>query len=78
MLASTSYPLLDAFWTLLFIFGFVLWLWLIIVVFGDIFRNDDLSGFAKGLWVVAIIFLPLLGILMYLIFHGGDTQKRAV
>lgn len=77
MLASTSYPLLNAFWTILFIFGFVLWFWLVIAILTDLFRSHDISGFSKVLWVLAVIFLPLLGVLMYLLVHGRDMQKHA-
>ena len=76
--ASTSYPLLDAFWTVLWIVGFVLWIWLAIAVFTDIFRSHDLSGVAKALWVVAIFVMPLLGVLLYFIFRGSKMREHAV
>jgi hypothetical protein len=79
MLVGTSYPLLSVFWTILIIFGFVIWFWLVIVIFSDMFRRQDISGFSKVLWVLAIIFLPLFGVLMYLLVHGGQMQSdRAV
>ena len=59
------------------VFGFVVWIWLLVVVFGDIFRSHDMGGFAKALWVLLVIFLPLLGVLIYLIAHGGKMQERA-
>ena len=76
MLAYT-YPLLSLFWTMLVFFGFVVWIWLLIVVFGDIFRSHDMGGFAKALWVLLVIFLPLIGVLIYLIARGGKMQERA-
>ena len=76
MLAYT-YPLLSLFWTMLLFFGFVVWIWLLIVVFGDIFRSHDIGGFAKALWVLLVIFLPLIGVLIYLIARGGKMQERA-
>ena len=76
MLAYT-YPLLSLFWTMLLFFGFVVWIWLLIVVFGDIFRSHDMGGFAKALWVLLVIFLPLIGVLIYLIARGGKMQERA-
>ncbi len=76
MLAYT-YPLLNLFWTMLLFFGFVVWIWLLIVVFGDIFRSHDMGGFAKALWVLLVVFLPLLGVLIYLIARGGKMQERA-
>ena len=69
MLAS-SYPLLDAFWTMLIFVGFFLWIWVAIYVFADIFRSQNMSGWAKALWVIAIFVLPLLGVLIYLIARG--------
>lgn len=70
-------PLLDFFWSLLWIFLFVLWIWLVISVFIDIFRSE-MSGVAKALWVLFVLVIPLIGVLIYLIVHGGDMQERAV
>jgi len=70
-------PLLDLFWAMLWFFLFVLWLWLVISVFLDIFRTD-MSGWAKAAWVVFVIILPFLGVLAYLIAHGGNMHRRAV
>jgi Short C-terminal domain len=77
MIAS-SYPLLDAFLTMLWIFLFIIWIWLLIVVFADIFRSRDLSGWGKGLWVFFIIILPWLGVLVYLIARGGKMHERQI
>ncbi len=71
-----SYPLLGAFLTLLWIVGFIIWLWLVIMVFSDIFRSRDLSGGAKAIWVVAIIIFPLIGVLIYLIARGAKMHER--
>ena len=70
-------PLLDLFWTLLWFFLFIAWIMLLIRVFGDIFRSD-MSGGGKALWVFFVIIVPFLGVLIYLIAHGGDMQKRAI
>ncbi len=75
---ATDYPLLDVFWTMLWFFLFFLWIWLLVMIFADIFRSHDLSGGAKALWVVFVIFLPFLGVLLYLIFRGGKMQERNV
>jgi hypothetical protein len=75
---STNYPLLDAFWTMFMIFAFVVWFWLIIMIFMDIFRSHDIGGVAKTLWVLFVIFLPVLGILVYLIARGGGMHERAL
>jgi ABC-type multidrug transport system fused ATPase/permease subunit len=75
MIAS-SYPLLDAFLTMLWIFLFIIWIWLLIIVFADIFRSRDLSGWGKALWVLGIIIIPWLGVLIYLIARGGKMHER--
>ena len=77
MLASYQYPILDLFLTMLWFFLLVIWIWLLIMVFIDIFRSHDLGGFAKALWVIFIIILPFLGVLVYLIAHGGKMHERA-
>ena len=76
--SSYSYPLLGAFWTVLEIFLWILWIWVLIYVFIDIFRSRDLSGWAKALWFVFVLFIPLIGVLVYLIARGGEMQERAV
>jgi membrane protein implicated in regulation of membrane protease activity len=75
--SSYSYPLLGAFWTILEIFLWVLWIWVLIYVFIDIFRSHDLSGWAKALWFLFVLFIPLIGVLVYLIARGGSMQERA-
>jgi ABC-type multidrug transport system fused ATPase/permease subunit len=76
MLAS-SYPILDIFLTTLYFFLFVIWIWLLFMVFIDIFRSHDMGGWAKALWVILIIFMPYLGVLIYLIARGGKMHERA-
>jgi len=79
MLASSySYPLLGAFWTILEIFLWILWIWVLIYVFIDIFRSHDLSGGAKALWFIFVLFIPLIGVLVYLIARGSSMHERAV
>src|SRR5690349_24405849 len=76
--SSYSYPLLGAFWTILEVFLWVLWIWILIYIFIDIFRSHDLSGWAKALWFIFVLFIPLIGVLVYLIARGGKMQERAV
>ena len=76
MLAYT-YPLADLFSTMLGLFVFFIWFWLLIIVFSDIFRSRDLGGWAKALWVIFVIILPFLGIFVYLIARGGKMHERA-
>jgi len=75
--SSYSYPLLGAFWTIFEIFLWVIWIWILIYVFIDIFRSHDLSGWAKALWFIFVLFIPLIGVLVYLIARGGEMQQRA-
>jgi hypothetical protein len=76
--SSYSYPLLGAFWTVFEIFLWVIWIWILIYVFIDIFRSRDLSGWAKALWFIFVLFIPLIGVLVYLIARGGSMHERAV
>jgi ABC-type multidrug transport system fused ATPase/permease subunit len=76
MIAS-SYPVLDAFLTMLYFFLFIIWIWLLIMVFVDIFRSRDIGGWAKALWVIFVIILPFLGVFVYLIARGGKMHERA-
>ena len=75
--SSYSYPLLGAFWTIFIIFLWVIWIWILITVFIDIFRSRDLSGWAKALWFIFVLFIPLIGVLVYLIARGGKMHQRA-
>ena len=77
MLAN-SYPLADIFVTMLEFFLFFAWIWLLIIVFGDIFRSRDLSGWGKALWIFFVIIVPWLGVLVYLIARGGKMHERHV
>jgi hypothetical protein len=74
--ASTSYPLLNIFWTMFLFFVWVSWIGLLIMVFIDIFRSHDLSGAAKALWVLFVFLVPLIGAVAYLIVRGGDMYQR--
>jgi hypothetical protein len=74
---ATNYPILDIFLTTLYFFIFIIWLWLLFMVFIDIFRSHDLHGWAKALWVIGIIIMPYLGVLVYLIFRGSGMHDRA-
>jgi hypothetical protein len=64
-------------WSMLWLFMFVIWIWLIVVIFTDIFRSQDLSGWAKAIWSIFIIFLPFIGIFAYLIARGGNMAERS-
>ena len=68
----------QVFWSMLWFFLFFIWIWLLISLFGDIFRSKDLSGWGKALWTIFIIILPFLGVLVYLIVRGNSMQERAL
>ncbi len=76
-LSSSSYPLLNIFWTMLEFFLWVAWIWLLVYVYFDIFRSHDLSGWAKALWVIFVLIIPFIGVLVYLIVRGGDMHERS-
>src|SRR5215472_1995136 len=76
--SSSSYPLLNVFWTIFIVFLWVIWIWILIWIFIDIFRSQDLSGWAKALWFLFVLFIPLIGVLVYLIVRGGSMHERAV
>jgi len=78
MIAATSYPFLEVFWTMLIFFAFVIWIWILITVFSDLFRRHDTSGFAKVLWIIVIIVLPYFGVFVYLIAEHKGMTERAV
>lgn len=68
----------QVFWSMLWFFLWIVWIWLLIVVFGDIFRSHDLSGWAKALWTIFVILVPYLGVFVYLIARGHKMQEHAV
>jgi len=73
---ANSYPLADIFVTMLEFFLFFAWIWILIIVFGDIFRSRDLSGWGKALWILFVIIIPWVGVLVYLIARGGKMHQR--
>jgi Short C-terminal domain/Phospholipase_D-nuclease N-terminal len=68
----------DVFLSMLWFFLFFIWIWLLISVFGDIFRSDDLSGWGKALWTIFVIVLPYLGVFVYLIARGKEMGEHRI
>ncbi len=68
----------QVFWSMLWWFLFIIWIWLLIVVFGDIFRSPDLSGWAKAIWTIFVIIVPYLGVFVYLIARGAKMQEHSM
>jgi hypothetical protein len=76
MVIAADYPFMDVFWSMLVFFLWVAWLLILFRIFGDLFRRHDLGGWAKALWCVFVIFLPFLGVLVYLIAEGKNMARR--
>ena len=75
MLAA-DYPFLDVMWSMIVFFCWIIWIWLLITVFADIFRRHDIGGGAKTLWIIFTIILPFLGVFIYLISQGSGMNER--
>jgi hypothetical protein len=73
---AADYPFLDVLWTLIVIFAWVIWFWLLITVFSDLFRRHDIGGGSKALWIIFVIILPFLGVLVYLIAESKGMAER--
>lgn len=73
-----DYNLGDALLTVLGIFLLFAWLWILITIVADLFRDHELSGWWKAVWVFVLIFLPFLGVLLYLIIRGSGMRDRAL
>jgi len=69
-------PLLDLFWAMMWFFLWIVWIWLLITIFVDIFRSD-ISGWGKAGWTIFVIVLPFLGVLIYLIANGDKMRERS-
>ncbi len=77
MFVSNTYPLLDIFWTVLFVFAWVLYIWVAVTCLLDIFRRDDMSGFVKVVWTLVVIIFSWLGVLLYILLnHRGMSERR--
>ena len=76
MVLASDYPFLNIFWTMIIFFFWVMWFWCLIVVLSDVFRRHDIGGWHKAFWVAFVIFLPLLGVLIYLIADGKGMAER--
>jgi hypothetical protein len=74
--AASSYPLLNVTWTIFIFFAWVIWFWLLIQVFGDIFRRRELSAWGKAGWAVFVVLVPYIGVLTYLITQSGGMNER--
>ena len=78
MVLAADYPFLSILWTRLVFFCWVAWFWLLIIIFGDIFRRHDVSGVTKVLWMILIILVPFLGVFIYVIVNNHGMSERAM
>jgi hypothetical protein len=77
MVFAADYPFMDVLWSMLIFFLWVIWIWIVITVLIDVFRRDDIGGWAKAAWVIFVVILPWLGVLIYLIAQHGGMQERS-
>src|SRR4051812_18205031 len=75
-MTAYDYPAMGIFWSMLWFFLFFIWIMLLFRVFADLFRDKDMGGFTKFLWIIFVIFLPFLGVFVYLITHGRQMGER--
>jgi putative oligomerization/nucleic acid binding protein/phospholipase D-like protein len=77
LVTAADYPFLDIVGTMLVFFAWVIWIWLLITVFADIFRRHDIGGWGKAGWIFVVIILPYLGVLIYMIAQGKHMAERS-
>ncbi|MFL6161087.1 MAG: SHOCT domain-containing protein [Jatrophihabitantaceae bacterium] len=77
LIAASDYPFLSIMWSMFIFFGWVLFIWLLIMVYSDLFRRKDMSGWLKGLWFVVTLIFPYIGVFVYLITQGNAMAERA-
>jgi hypothetical protein len=76
VLLAADYPFLEVLWTMFVFFAWVIWFWILITVFADLFRRDDIGGGAKVLWSIFVILLPFLGVFIYLLTQNNGMVAR--
>ena len=76
MVFAADYPFLDIFWTMLLFFAWVAWIWMLVIILTDVFRRRDIGGWGKAAWTIAIVVVPFVGVLAYLIAeHDGMAER---
>lgn len=77
LVSASSYPFLNVLWDILIVFAWILFIWIAIIAFTDIFRRRDISGWGKAAWIILIVILPWIGVLAYLIVnHDGMAERN--
>ncbi len=69
-------PLFDIFWAMLMLFLFIAWIWVLISVISDLFRDHETRGVTKAIWAIFILLIPWLGVLVYILARGDGMAKR--
>jgi hypothetical protein len=78
MVIAADYPFIDVLWSMIIFFFWVIWIWIVITVLIDVFRRDDIGGWAKAAWVIFVVVLPWLGVLIYLIAEHDGMRERGM
>ena len=78
MALAETYPFLNFVWLMILFFAFIIWFWLLISIFGDIFRRRDIGGGMKALWIIFIVLFWWLGVLIYLIANHDGMSERSM
>ena len=76
MIVAADYPLLNIFWTIIIVFAWVAWFWVLIMIISDLFSRHDIGGWGKALWMLFVIVVPFLGVFIYLIAEGKSMGER--
>jgi hypothetical protein len=76
MVIAADYPFMDVLWTMVIFFAWVVWIWMMVFILSDVFRRQDIGGWAKAAWTVFMIVLPFLGVLTYLIAQHEGIARR--
>jgi uncharacterized membrane protein YcjF (UPF0283 family) len=77
LVLAADYPFLNILWTMILFFFWVAWIWVLVVIIGDLFRRHDTSGWIKALWTIVLILFPFLGVLLYMIVNGSGMAERS-
>jgi hypothetical protein len=76
VIVAADYPLLNVFWTIIIVFAWVAWFWVLIIVISDLFSRHDIGGWAKAFWMLFVIVVPFLGVFIYVISQGKGMSER--
>jgi len=76
VIVAADYPLLNIFWTILIVFAWVAWFWVLITIISDLFSRHDIGGWGKALWMIFVVVMPFLGVFIYLVSQGKGMGER--